>query len=115
MKLALPMLDSVAAEPGKTPDEGGKRGVFPTAKRRNPATISIQQHTQTQTQTQGLPPTVRRPVIDSSMTMNHRPTIARTDPSTLWRRAKRLRKEGSTNGRSPVRPEHDTKGTELFY
>ena len=56
----IPMLDSAAAEPGKTPDEGGKRGVFPTAQEsRNrqqstayAAYTANTASTQTQTQTQ---------------------------------------------------------------
>ena len=54
------MLGSAAAEPGKTPDEGGKRGVFPTAQEsRNrqqstayAAYTANTASTQTQTQTQ---------------------------------------------------------------
>ena len=66
------MLGSAAAEPGKTPDEGVERGVFPTAKHRIPqrtASTATSKHTQTHTSTQthkhrGYLPTVRRPVID---------------------------------------------------
>ena len=40
------MLGSAAAEPGKTPDEGGKRGLFPTANTGTPHQLSRKQHTQ---------------------------------------------------------------------
>ena len=102
------MLGSAAAEPGKTPDEGGKRGVFPTAQesRNRQHSTAYTAYTANTADThkhkhRGYLPTVRRPVIDFPMTMNHRPTIARPDPSTPWLRVKGLRKEGSTNGRKP--------------
>jgi len=65
------MLGSAAAEPGKTPDEGVERGVFPTAKHRIPQRTASTATQQTYTNThkhknthRGYLPTVRRPVID---------------------------------------------------
>ena len=108
------MLGSAAAEPGKTPDEAGKRGVFPTAKQesRTDSTGQQAQHTQqTHTYTNTNTGVTSRPFAvpssTASMTTNHLLTIARTDTSTLWWRAKGPRKGGSTNGESPVRRKHD--------
>ena len=82
---------------------------IPHSKTQNPATDSIHSnqqtytntHKHTNTQTQGLPPDRSPSRHRLPMTTNHLPTIARTDTSTLWWRAKGPRKEGSTNGRKP--------------